>query len=327
MSWQDAYELKIFAGRHCIDLAGRICDRLELPLGHARTEVFPDGEMIVHVDEDVRGRDCFVVLSTCAPVNENLVELLVFADSLRRASARRITAVIPYFGYARQDRKERGRVPITAKLVANMIATAGFDRVLALDLHAAQIQGFFDLPVDHLAAGAIFLRHFNSMREALGEIVVVSPDVGNVKIANTYADMLGGDLAVVYKKRLSGDAVKSDTLIGEVDGKTVLMVDDMISTGGTICEAAELVERLGARRIIVASTHAVLVGRAVERLAASPVSQIVITNTIPPEGRLGAIADRTEVLCVSELLAEAIDHIHLNKSVSALFKQFAESKR
>jgi ribose-phosphate pyrophosphokinase len=327
MSWQDAYELKIFAGRHCIDLAGRICDRLELPLGHARTEVFPDGEMIVHVDEDVRGRDCFVVLSTCAPVNENLVELLVFADSLRRASARRITAVIPYFGYARQDRKERGRVPITAKLVANMIATAGFDRVLALDLHAAQIQGFFDLPVDHLAAGAIFLRHFNSMREELGELVVVSPDVGNVKIANTYADMLGGDLAVVYKKRLSGDAVKSDTLIGEVDGKTVLMVDDMISTGGTICEAAELVERLGARRIIVASTHAVLVGRAVERLAASPVSQIVITNTIPPEGRLGAIADRTEILCVSELLAEAIDHIHLNKSVSALFKQFAESKR
>jgi ribose-phosphate pyrophosphokinase len=327
MSWQDAYELKIFAGRHCIDLAGRICDRLELPLGHARTEVFPDGEMIVHVDEDVRGRDCFVVLSTCAPVNENLVELLVFADSLRRASARRITAVIPYFGYARQDRKERGRVPITAKLVANMIATAGFDRVLAIDLHAAQIQGFFDLPVDHLAAGAIFLRHFNSMREELGELVVVSPDVGNVKIANTYADMLGGDLAVVYKKRLSGDAVKSDTLIGEVDGKTVLMVDDMISTGGTICEAAELVERLGARRIIVASTHAVLVGRAVERLAASPVSQIVITNTIPPEGRLGAIADRTEILCVSELLAEAIDHIHLNKSVSALFKQFAESKR
>ncbi len=327
MNWQNAYELKIFAGRHCIDLASRICERLDLPVGHARTEVFPDGEMIVHVDEDVRGRDCFVVLSTCQPVNENLVELLIFADSLRRASARRMTAVIPYFGYARQDRKERGRVPITAKLVANMIATAGFDRVLALDLHAAQIQGFFDLPVDHLAAGAIFLRHFNSMRDELGELVVVSPDVGNVKIANTYADVLGGDLAVVYKKRLSGDAVTSDTLIGDVEGKTVLMVDDMISTGGTICEAAELVERRGARRIIVAATHAVLVGRAIERLAASPVSQIVLTNTIPPDGRLGAIADRTEVLCVSELLAEAIDHIHLNKSVSALFKQFAESKR
>ncbi len=327
MSWQDAYELKVFAGRHCIELSRRICACLEIPLGNARTETFPDGEMIVHVDEDVRGRDCFVVLSTCEPVNENLVELLIFADSLRRASARRITAVVPYFGYARQDRKERGRVPITAKLVANMIATAGYDRVLALDLHAAQIQGFFDLPVDHLAAGAIFLRHFRSLKEELGELVVVSPDVGNVKIANTYADMLGGDLAVVYKKRLSGDAVTSDTLIGEVEGKTVLMVDDMISTGGTICEAAELVDRRGARRIIVAATHAVLVGRAVERLAASPVSEIVITNTIPPDGRLGAIADRTEVLCVGELLAEAIDHIHLNKSVSALFKQFADSKR
>ncbi|MEO1128355.1 MAG: ribose-phosphate pyrophosphokinase [Planctomycetota bacterium] len=325
MAWDDANELKVFAGRHAIDLAERVCEHLEIPLGSARTEVFPDGELIVHTEEDVRGRDCFVILSTCDPVNDNLMELLIFADSLRRASARRITAVVPYFGYARQDRKERGRTPITAKLTANLITTAGYTRVLALDLHAAQIQGFFDLPVDHLTAGAIFHRHFSE--SPLEDLVVVSPDVGNVKVANQYAALLGGELAIIHKKRLSSDSVQSSTIIGDVQGRTVLMVDDMISTGSTICEAATLLKANGAGRILVAATHAVLVGNALEKLAASPISELVVTNSIPPGDRFEPMKDRVKVLCVGKLFADAISHIHHNKSVSALFRQFAETKR
>ena len=327
MAWDDANGLKVFAGRHSIALAERICSHLGTPLGKARTELFPDGELISHVEEDVRGRDCFVVLSTCSPVNENLVELLILADSLRRASASRITAVIPYFGYARQDRKERGRTPITAKLVANLIATAGYDRVLALDLHAAQIQGFFDLPLDHLSSGAIFLRYFREHAEELPDLVVVSPDVGNVKIASLYADKLGGDLAIVYKKRLSGSAVESAAIMGDVKGRSVLMVDDMITTGGTIAEAASLAASHGAERIVVAATHPVLVGPALQRLGESPISKFVLTNTIPEEGRFAPLGERVEVLCVGKLFADAIHHIHENKSVSALFREFTESKR
>lgn len=327
MTWDESNGLKVFAGRNAIDLAKRVCEHLEQPLGRSRTEIFPDTELIVHIDEDVRGRDCYIVLGTSEPVNENLMELLVFADSLRRASARRITAVIPYFGYARQDRKERGRTPITAKLVANLITTAGFNRVLALDLHAAQIQGFFDLPVDHLTCGGIFLQHFRAMREELGDLVVVSPDVGNVKIANSFADRLDGDLAIIHKRRITGDSVESDTIIGDVRGRTVLMVDDIISTGGTICAAAELLQRYEAKRIIVAATHAVLVRGAAQRLAAAPISEIVLTNTIPPGTRLDSIKDKSRVLCVGQLLANAIHHIHFNKSVSALFRDFTESKR
>jgi len=327
MAWDDASELKVFAGRNTIDLAERVCSHLEIPLGCARTEVFPDGELIVHIEEDVRGRDCFVILSTCEPVNENLVELLIFADSLKRASARRITAVIPYFGYARQDRKERGRTPITAKLVSNLITTAGYGRVLALDLHAAQIQGFFDLPVDHLTAGAIFHQYFHTRGDVLKDLVVVSPDVGNVKVANQFAAMLGGELAIIHKRRLSGAAVESSTIIGEVEGRTVLMVDDMISTGGTVCEAANLLQSRGAGNIVVAATHAVFVGQAMEKLAASPISEVVVTNSIPPGNRYRPIQDRVKVLCVGKLLADAINHIHHNKSVSALFRQFAETKR
>jgi ribose-phosphate pyrophosphokinase len=319
--------MKVFAGRNSVDLAHRICEHLGQPLGGARTEIFPDTEQLVHIDEDVRGRDCYVVLGTSEPVNENLMELLIFADSLRRASARRITAVIPYFGYARQDRKERGRTPITAKLVANLITTAGFNRVLALDLHAAQIQGFFDLPVDHLTCGGIFLNHFRAMREELGDLVVVSPDVGNVKIANSFADKLGGDLAIIHKRRISGVSVESDTIIGDVRGRTVLMVDDIISTGGTICEAASLLTRYDVKRIIVAATHAVLVKGAIQKLAASPISEIVLTNTIPPGNRLKPIQDRVRVLCVGKLVANAIHHIHHNQSVSALFRDMTDSKR
>ncbi len=320
-------ELKVFAGRNQIDLTRRICEHLGLPLGTARTEVFPDGELISHIEEDVRGRDCFVVLSTCEPVNDNLMELLIFADSLRRSSAKRITAVIPYFGYGRQDRKERGRTPITAKLVANLITEAGFDRVVALDLHAAQIQGFFDLPVDHLAAAPVFADYLTSIRAELGDVVVVSPDVGNVKVATGYADFLGGDLAITFKKRISGSEVQASQIVGSVKGRTVLMVDDMVSTAGTICEAARVLKEAGASRIIVAATHGVFCGPAVERIKKSQIDRIIVTNTIPHEQRVSPIRERVVTLCVSKLFADAIRHIHENKSISALFKRFAESKR
>ncbi len=320
-------ELKVFAGRNQVPLTRRICDQMGQPLGVARTEVFPDGELIVHIEEDVRGRDCFVVLSTCDPVNDNIMELLIFADSLRRSSAKRITAVIPYFGYGRQDRKERGRTPITAKLIANLITEAGFNRVVALDLHAAQIQGFFDLPVDHLAAAPVFADYLEGIRGELGDLVVVSPDVGNVKVATGYADLLGGDLAITFKKRISGSEVHTSTIVGQVKGRTVLMVDDMISTAGTVCEAARVLKEAGAGKVLVAATHPVLCGPAIDRLAKSCIDRVVVTNTIPHEDRLGAIKPRVTTLCISKLFAEAIRHIHENKSVSALFKRFAESKR
>ena len=325
-----AADLRVFAGRHHIELARRVCasPQLGIPLGQARTSVFPDGELIVFTEEDVRGRDCFVVLSTCDPVNSNLMELLIFADSLRRASARRVTAVIPYFGYARQDRKERGRTPITAKLVANLIVEAGFDRVLTMDLHAAQIQGFFDIPVDHLAAAPVFKTWFERNRPDITDnLVVVSPDIGNVKMANMYADMLGSEFAIIDKRRVSGETVKTQHIIGDVENKNVLMIDDMVSTGGTICEAARLLKESGALRISAAAAHGVFAGPAVARIAESPIDHIVITNSIPPGERFNMLGDRVSVLCISELFAEAIHHIHTNQSVSALFHKFAMSKR
>lgn len=333
MAWDKTLELKIVAGRRQIDLAKRICDHLDMPFGEARTDVFPDGELIVRISEDVRGRDCFVVLSTSNPVNDNIMELLIFADSLRRASAQRITAVIPYFGYARQDRKEQGRTPITAKLVANLITQAGFDRVLTLDLHAAQIQGFFDIPVDHLASAPIFCERFMQEPQLHGEgCVVVSPDVGNVKVGNMFAERLNAEFAIIDKRRLSGEEVRLTHVIGDVEGRDVLMVDDMISTGGTICEAAHVLKAKGAGRIVVAATHAVFAGNAVERIAESPIERVITTNTIPRfsldgKDRFERISDRVEVLCVSKLFANAIHHIHHNQSVSALFREFAESKR
>lgn len=320
-------ELKIFAGRNSMALARSVSEHLRIPLGQAMTEEFPDGELLVELKEDVRGRDCFVVLSTCKPVNDNLMELLIFADSLRRASAKRITAVIPYFGYARQDRKDKGRTPITAKLVANVITEAGFDRVLALDLHAAQLQGFFDLPLDHLAAAPVFHDYLVKHQSEMGGVVVVSPDVGNVKVANMYAEMLGGELAIVHKRRISGSEVKSNTLVGDVEGRTVLMVDDMVSTGGTVCEAARVVMEHGARQCIVCATHAVMVGPAVERLSKSPISRIVVTDSIPIDSRLDPLRDKLRVVPVGPLLGEAINHIHHNRSISALFRKFGESKR
>ncbi|MCA9291597.1 MAG: ribose-phosphate pyrophosphokinase [Phycisphaerales bacterium] len=327
MSAADRDHLKIFAGRAGLEIAQKMCDHLNLPLGQGHTELFPDGELLVKVDEDVRGRDCFVVQSTSDPVNTHLMELLIFIDCLRRASAKRITAVIPYFGYARQDRKDEGRVPITAKLVANLITAAGADRVICVDLHAAQIQGFFDIPVDHLSAAPVLREHLDGQRAEMQNLVVVSPDVGNVKVANMYAGMFDTELAIVDKRRESGMKVASRNLIGEVEGRTVLMVDDMISTAGTICEAARLVKERGATRIIVAATHAVFVGLAFERIAASPIDRVITTDTIPGGARLAPIADKLEVLTLAKLLGEAVHRIHHDISVSALFRGGVGTKR
>ncbi|MEM7755656.1 MAG: ribose-phosphate pyrophosphokinase [Planctomycetota bacterium] len=317
-------ELKVFAGRNSKLLAKRVCDHMDMPLGDAKTHIFPDGEILVKLDEDVRGRDCFVILSTCSPVNDNLMELLIFVDCLRRASARRVTLVIPYYGYARQDRKSEGRVPITAKLVANMMTASRADRVLAIDLHAAQIQGFFDLPVDHLSATPCFFDYFESVRAELGEFCFVSPDVGNLKVAEGMANLLGVETAVITKRRTSGTEIEVGHLMGSVEGKTVLMFDDMISTGGTVIQAAEFVMAEGAREVIVAATHSVLAGPAADRLATGPVSRVVVTDTIPiPDDKRKKLADKLVEISVGSLLGDAIRNIHQDRSISALFEKVA----
>ncbi|NQT38931.1 MAG: ribose-phosphate pyrophosphokinase [Planctomycetes bacterium] len=311
-------DLKIFSGRAHRDLAVRITDYLELSLGHISVGAFPDGEISCKIDEDVRGRDVFLVQPTCPPVNDNLVELLIMIESFRRASAERITAVIPYFGYARQDRKDEGRVPITAKLVANIIANAGADRVLTMDLHAAQIQGFFDIPVDHLYAAPVIDDHFKRMGFSEDEIVVVSPDEGSIKRALGHKGRLGGSLAIVDKRRSSAEKTTQENLIGgPVDGKIALIFDDMISTAGSICGAAERVKSAGARAVYLAATHGVLCGKAIQRLREAPIERLIITDTIPlrPEQSI----DKIEVLTVAPLLGEAIRRIHRNESVSRLF--------
>jgi ribose-phosphate pyrophosphokinase len=320
-------ELLVFSGRGSKLLTERVCEHLNIRMGDARTSAFPDGELLVKLDEDVRGRDCFVIISTSKPVNDNLMELLIFIDCLRRASASRVTIVLPYFGYARQDRKDEGRVPITAKLVANLITAAGADRVLAIDLHAAQIQGFFDLPVDHLSAAPVFVNHFNAIREELGNLCLVSPDVGNVKVAEGMANILGGDLAIINKRRLSGEKVATGNLIGSVEGKKVLMFDDMISTAGTVLEAARLVRQRGATHVIAAATHGLLVGPAIARLNDPAIDRVIVTNTIPVGEECAPLHHKLEVLCVGELLGESIRRIHNNQSVSALFRDTVGSKR
>jgi ribose-phosphate pyrophosphokinase len=327
MSRADANGLKVFAGRASRELAEGLCRHLEIPLGQGHTDLFPDGEVIVKIEEDVRGRDCFIVQSTYHPVNAHLMELLIYIDCLKRASAKRITAVIPYFGYARQDRKDEGRTPITAKLVANLITAAGADRVLAMDLHAAQIQGFFDIPVDHLTAAPVFVEYIESIRGELGEIALVSPDVGNVKTANMYANLLGGDLAIIDKRRKSGSEVASVNIVGDVRGKTVLMLDDMITTAGTLCGAANLVMEYGAKEVLAAATHPVLVGLAMERLYESPIRRIAVTDTIPCGPRCEKIASKLAVLSVASLLGEAIHRIHHDQSLSALFRRGVSGKR
>ncbi len=319
MSKADSDRIKIFTGRASQTLAQAMCDVLELPMGAGITEIFPDGELLVKIDEDVRGRDCFVVQSTSNPVNAHLMELLIYIDCLRRASAQRITAVIPYFGYARQDRKDEGRRPITAKLVANLITAAGADRVLTMDLHAAQIQGFFDIPVDHLSASPVLLGHVQNKRSSYDPLCVVSPDPGNVKVAGVVANALDADFAIIDKRRKSGNEVVSTNIIGDVAGKNILMVDDMISTAGTICAAADLIKKHGALNITVAATHAVMVGPALERIAASPIDHVIVTDSIPGGDRLATIADQLTELSVAKLLGTAIHNIHHNLSVSNLF--------
>jgi ribose-phosphate pyrophosphokinase len=314
--------MKIFAATGGEHLATAMCSHLEIPVAAATVEKFPDNEIIVKIDEDIRGRDCFVVQSTSMPVNDNLMELLIWIDTLRRASAGRITAVIPYFGYARQDRKDEGRVPITAKLVANIITAAGANRVLCMDLHAAQIQGFFDIPVDHLTATKVFCDYFATRPDMQGDdMVIVSPDVGNVKVANMYAGLLDAKLAIIDKRRDSGSEVVSKRLIGDVEGKNVLMVDDMISTAGTICEAAKLVKEKGANKVIAAATHGVCVGPAVERISNSPISEVIITDTIAPDSRLDGLGDKLQVLSVARFLGEAVHRIHHHMSISSLFNR------
>ncbi|HUS46664.1 MAG TPA: ribose-phosphate pyrophosphokinase [Phycisphaerae bacterium] len=309
--------LKIFAGRANPALARAISDYLGTPLGAAKIAPFPDGELLVKLDEDVRGRDIFVIQPTCDPVNHSLMELLIFIDCARRASAERVTAVIPYFGYARQDRKDEGRVPITAKLVANLIATAGADRVLTMDLHAAQVQGFFDIPVDNLEAEPVLRRYFQEKH--IENLVLVSPDVGNTKRARRYADHLGGDLAIITKRRISGKDVEAGRIIGDVNGKTVLMMDDVITTGGTVCEAAAVCKQGGAKKIYVGATHGVLCGPAVDRLRNAPIDEVVVTDTVPVGQEKIDRVGRLKVLSVAELVGEAIHRIHNDESISSLF--------
>jgi ribose-phosphate pyrophosphokinase len=313
------FQLKVFSGRANPRLAEAIAAVLGDPLGDVTLSNFPDGETWARIDEDVRGRDVFVVQPTCPPVNENLMELLVILDALKRASAARITAVLPYYGYARQDRKDVGRVPITAKLVADLLSVAGASRVLALDLHAAQIQGFFDIPVDHLHAGPVINEYVRSLDIPARDFVVLSPDEGSVKRALEHQQKLGGAIAIVDKRRSSATETKQANLIGaSLENKIAVIFDDMITTAGTLVGAANVARRNGAREVYACATHAVFCGPAIERLRDAPIKQIVITDSIPvrPEKQLHNL----KVLSVAPLLADAIKRIHFNESVSKLFE-------
>lgn len=313
------FQLKVFSGRANVPLAEKIAQYLGEPLGKLTLLNFPDGEFWARLDDDVRGRDVFVVQPTCHPVNENIMELLIILDSLKRASAARITVVLPYYGYARQDRKAEGRVPITAKLVANLLTSAGATRVLTLDLHAAQIQGFFDIPVDHLYASPVILKYVRSLNLAPHEMVVLSPDEGSVKRALRYQKKLNVNMAIVDKRRINAAQVEHANIIGaSMEGKIALIFDDMISTAGTVVSAANTAIKIGKARAVYAfATHGVLCGDAMTRLRPSPLEKLVITDTIPltPEKQISKIA----VVTVAELLADAIKRIHFNQSVSELF--------
>ncbi len=306
--------IRVFTGTAHPQLAKDICSHLGVPLGAASVERFPDGEINLRINCDVRGADVFVVQPTCPPVNENIMELLTFLDCLRRASADRITAVLPYFGYARKDRKDEGRVPITAKLIANLITKAGADRVLTVDLHAAQIQGFFDIPTDHLYARPVIMEHV--MEIGAENPVVVSPDVGGTKLARAYAKSLHADIAIVDKRRVSGDKVVVENVVGDVRGRDLFVVDDMVSTGGSLTDACRILKKKGGNKIYIMATHAVLCGDAVRKLNEAPVEQLIFTDTIPahPNG-----LERLKVATVAPLLARAIDRIHRSESVSHLF--------
>jgi ribose-phosphate pyrophosphokinase len=295
-------------------LAEEIAQQLGGTLCKVTSKRFADGEIFVRIDENVRGRDVYVINSTNPPA-ENMLELLLLMDAARRASAARITAVIPYFGYARQDRKDQPRVAISAKLMANMVSTAGADRVLAIDFHQHQLQGFFDLPVDHLYAAPVFVNHYRQMN--LQDVVVVAPDVGSAKMARGFAKRLNGSLAIIDKRRTGPNVAEVVNVVGDVAGKNCILADDMIDTGGTMAEAVHALKRLGANDVYICATHALLSGPAVERLSAAPVTEVAVTNTIalPPERHFPAL----KVLSIAGLLAKAIGYTHSDQSVSALF--------
>lgn len=308
-------EIKLFAGNSNRALAESIAKELKLPLSEVEVGRFSDGEISVHISETVRGRDVFIIQSTCSPVNENLMELLIMIDAARRASAGRITAVIPYFGYARQDRKARSRDPITAKLVADIITSAGADRVLTMDLHAPQIQGFFDIPVDHLLGGPILYKHFAKMVD--DDFMVVSPDVGSVSRARNVATKLNCPMAIVDKRRPKANQIEVMNIIGDVKDKKCLIVDDMIDTAGTICQGAEALFKNGAKEIYACCSHAVLSGPAIERIQNSHITKLVVLDTIPltEEKKI----DKIEVLSVAKLFALAIENIYLDKKMSEIY--------
>ena len=314
-------DIKLFSGTANYELSEQIADYLGVPLGKISLGRFPDGEISCKVDEDIRGRDVFLIQPTCPPVNENLMELLIMIDSCLRASAERITAVIPYYGYARQDRKDEGRVPITAKLVANIITRAGADRVLTMDLHAAQIQGFFDVPVDHLYASPVLNQHFLDSGIDLNDIVIVSPDEGSIKRALGHSKRLGGEVAIIDKRRTSAETtVQANLLGGSVKGKVALMFDDMISTAGSICGAARVLHDFGAREIHVGVTHPVFCGPALDRLEKAGLTSLVCTNSIPLGTEVTTRLPQMIRLSVDKLVGDAIKAIHRNESVSKLFR-------
>ena len=315
MAFEDGKKLKIFTGNANPALAKEICGYLGLPLGEAFVGRFNNGEVQIMIDESVRGKDVFIIQPTSYPVNDNLMELMVMADALKRASARHITAVVPYYGYARQDRKTRGREPITAKLVANLMQTSGITRLVTIDLHAGQIQGFFDVPVDHLYGASILAKYIN--KKNLEDVIVVSPDLGGVTRARDLADRIGAPIAIIEKKRPEPGVAKVMNLIGDVKGKNCIIVDDIVDTAGSLVEGAKALEEFGAKSVMAAVTHAVLTDPASERIANSNIKELIVTNTMPlPEN---CKLDNVTQLSVAPLLGEAIMRIFHEVSVSNLF--------
>ncbi len=308
-------KLKIFTGNANIPLAQEICDILGVPLGKSTVKSFSDGEIMVEIGENVRGRDVHVIQSTCEPANENLMELLVMIDALKRASAATITAVIPYFGYARQDRKVKPRTPITSKLVADLLTTAGADRVLTMDLHAGQIQGFFNIPVDHLYSAPVLLE---DMKDRFEDVVVVSPDAGGTERARAFAKRLNAGLAIIDKRRSGPNVSEVMHVIGDIDDRVCVIIDDMIDTAGTLCQAAKVLKEKGARAVYACAAHPVLSGPAIDRINASDLEEILVTNTIPTEAKRKECVKLRSV-SVAGLLAEAIRRIYGDESVSSLF--------
>ena len=309
-------ELKLFSGRANLDLAEGIAQSLNIPLGKIEIVDFSDGEINVYIQENVRGMDCFLVQSTCTPAQSNIMELLILVDAFRRASARRITAVMPYFGYARQDRKVQPRVPITAKLVANLLGAAGTDRILTMDLHAGQIQGFFDIPVDHLFAASIIIDHF--LQLDMPNLTVVSPDAGGVERARAFAKRMEAPLGIIDKRRERENVPQAMNVIGDVKDRTVLIVDDMIDTAGTLTEATRALMEKGAKAVYASATHPVFSGPAIDRIENSVLTEVVVTNTISLHSR-AVECPRIRVLPIARLLGDAIERIHTESSVSSLF--------